>query len=58
VQGDDHNETFQIGIAGTNTVGDLKKAIKKEKEPAFDQVAADTLKLWQVSHHVSTARCY
>jgi hypothetical protein len=57
VQGDDHNETFGIGIAGTNTVGDLKKAIK-EKKPAFDQVAADTLKLWKASRHFAVARCY
>ena len=58
VQGDDHNETFGIGIAGTKTVDDLKKAIRKEKPHAFREVDADTLKLWKVSHHVAAARCY
>jgi hypothetical protein len=34
---------------GTKTVGNLKKAIRKEKEPAFDHVPPDALKLWKVS---------
>jgi hypothetical protein len=30
-------------------VGHLKKAIKKEKQPTFDGIDHNTLKLWKVS---------
>jgi hypothetical protein len=49
VQGDRHDQAFPLKIAGTQTVGDLKEAIKEKMEPAFDHVRANTLKLWQVS---------
>jgi hypothetical protein len=49
VSGDDPDHIFTIEIANTKTVGALKKAIKEEKKPAFDDVAADALVLWKVS---------
>ena len=40
---------FPVKVAKSETVGGLKKAIKKEKEHAFDGVDADCLDLWKVS---------
>src|ERR1700730_12841788 len=56
VDGDDHKHTFPIEITGSKTIGELKKAIKKEKEPAFDHLPADTLTLWKVSIMFSAPR--
>ncbi|KAG0286117.1 hypothetical protein BGZ96_009760 [Linnemannia gamsii] len=36
-------------IIAPNTVDDLKKRIKIEKAPCFDDIAADELTLWSVS---------
>src|SRR5258708_3115374 len=49
VLGDDPSHIFPIEIAESKTVGGLKKAIKEEKKPEFDHVAADSLDLWKVS---------
>jgi len=49
VKGDPLDQAFPLKIAGTETVGALKKAIKEEKKVAFEQVDADALKLWAVS---------
>jgi hypothetical protein len=49
VHGDDPRNIFPVKIASTESVGTLKKAIKEEKKPVFDHVAADALKLWKVS---------
>jgi hypothetical protein len=51
VLGDDISawRVFPVRIAKSETVGGLKKAIKKEKEPEFDDYAADRLDLWKVS---------
>jgi hypothetical protein len=46
---DDPGHVFTIKMPSTETVSILKKEIKKEKEPAFDHVPADTLVLWKVS---------
>jgi hypothetical protein len=40
--------TFPVEIAGKKTVGALRKAIKVEKQPAFDYIPTDTLALWKV----------
>ena len=50
---DGANRIFPVEIAGTKTVGHLKKAIKAEKTPVFDHTPADALDLWQVS-----VRCF
>jgi hypothetical protein len=49
VQGDDLRNAFSVEIASTKNVSALKQRIRKEKEPAFDHVPADTLVLWKVS---------
>jgi hypothetical protein len=49
VLGETHNHIFPVKIAGTESVGALKDAIKEKKRPAFDHVPADTLVLWKVS---------
>ena len=49
VLGEKASRVFPVKIAGTESVGTLKKAIKEEKRPAFDQIPADVLDLWQVS---------
>lgn len=41
---------FLVKVAKSEMVGGLKKAIKKEKEPEFDDYAANHLNLWKVSH--------
>ncbi|KAF9577962.1 hypothetical protein BGW38_006509 [Lunasporangiospora selenospora] len=40
---------FPVKIESTETVGELKKIIKTEKTPEFDDIAADKLTLWSVS---------
>ncbi|KAF9091892.1 hypothetical protein BGX23_004802, partial [Mortierella sp. AD031] len=40
---------FLVEIESTKTIGDLKKPVKTEKAPRFDDVAADELTLWRVS---------
>ena len=49
VSGDNADHIFTIKIANTKNVSALKKAIKAEKQPAFDHVPANTLVLWKVS---------
>ena len=49
VKGDDPNQTFALRIASTQTIGDLKNAIKGKKQSKFRDVGADTLKIWKVS---------
>lgn len=53
VHGKPHSHIFPVKIAGTETVGMLKKAIKDEKKPPFDHVPADTLVLWKVAFPVN-----
>jgi hypothetical protein len=48
VLGESHTHIFPVKIAGTESVGALKDAIKDKKKPAFDHVPADTLILWRV----------
>ena len=41
---------FTIDIPRSKTVDHLKKAIKKEKEPILNHVAADQLEIWKVNN--------
>ncbi|KAG1849202.1 hypothetical protein F4604DRAFT_95669 [Suillus subluteus] len=52
VLGDNPNCIFSVEIVGTETVYDLREAIKEEKKNAFRDVAADTLQLWKVDFPV------
>ena len=52
VSGDDPNHIFTIEIADTKNVSALKKAIKIEKQLAFQHIDADTLILWKASFPV------
>ena len=49
VLGEPHNHIFPVKIAGTESVGALKKTIKVEEQLAFQHVDADALVLWKVS---------
>ncbi|KAF8920977.1 hypothetical protein BGZ58_004167 [Dissophora ornata] len=46
---DGEANAFSVEIESTKTVDALKKLIKDEKAPRFDDVAADELTLWRVS---------
>jgi hypothetical protein len=46
---DGESTSFPVKIESNETIGELKKAIKTEKAPRFDDVAADELTLWRVS---------
>src|SRR6267154_736510 len=49
VLGDVPRRVFPVKIGSAETVGYLKKAIKDEKKPLFDDITADSLDLWKVS---------
>ncbi|ORZ12045.1 hypothetical protein BCR41DRAFT_356395 [Lobosporangium transversale] len=49
VDGESTSNAFSVEIDPTKTVDGLKKHIKAEKTPPFDDVAADELTLWHVS---------
>ncbi|KAG0278825.1 hypothetical protein BGZ97_009677, partial [Linnemannia gamsii] len=49
VDGEPQSNVFSVKATPTDTVDDLKKLIKAEKTPRFDDVAADELTLWRVS---------
>ncbi|KAK5796917.1 hypothetical protein F5H01DRAFT_418729 [Linnemannia elongata] len=51
VDGEATSNAFPVEIESTKTIGHLKKLIKAEKAPRFDDVAADELTLWRVSIH-------
>ncbi|KAF9147746.1 hypothetical protein BGX20_006565, partial [Mortierella sp. AD010] len=40
--------SFPVDILDSETVGDLKNAIKEKKKPKLDNIAADELTLWKV----------
>lgn len=44
VLGDDLSRVFPIKVSQSETVGGLKREIKKEKTPALDGYAADRLR--------------
>ncbi|RUS23554.1 hypothetical protein BC938DRAFT_474961, partial [Jimgerdemannia flammicorona] len=47
--GDPVDRIFPVKVARTETVGELRKLIKKEKDPLFNNIPADELLLWLVS---------
>ena len=49
VFGEKADRIFPVKIAGTESVGTLKKAIKEENSIAFQHVDAVAIDLWQVS---------
>jgi hypothetical protein len=49
ILGCDPRRVFSVEIAKTKTVDVLKKAIKQEKGPVFNDIPADSLDLWKVS---------
>ncbi|KAF9962758.1 hypothetical protein BGZ65_008103 [Modicella reniformis] len=49
VDGEPTSRAFPVKIAAAKTVGQLKEAIRAEKSPEFDDIAADRLTLWKVS---------
>ena len=49
VHGEPIANTFPVKISRHDTIGDLKKLIKEEKAPEFDDVATDKLTLWRVN---------
>jgi hypothetical protein len=48
VDGEATSQAFSVEIDPTKTVDGLKKVIKAEKTPRFDDIAADELTLWCV----------
>jgi len=48
---DDANH-FLVDILLSKTVDHLKKAIKKEKDPILNHIAADQLEIWKVGDSV------
>ncbi|OAQ22442.1 hypothetical protein K457DRAFT_84856 [Linnemannia elongata AG-77] len=48
VNGESTSNTFSVEIDSTKTVDGLKKLIKSEKAPRFDDVAAAELPLWRI----------
>jgi len=49
VDGEPQSNVFSVKPSAAATVDDLKKLIKTEKSPEFDDIAADKLTLWSVS---------
>ncbi|KAF9082880.1 hypothetical protein BGX29_003528, partial [Mortierella sp. GBA35] len=49
VEGLPMSRAFSIKIPLADTVGNLKKLIKVEQTPTFDDITVDQLTLWSVS---------
>ena len=49
VLGDDSTRIFPVEIDRDKNVGGLKEEIKEKKKPAFDDITADSLDVWNVS---------
>ena len=49
IVGLDDANAFPVDILRSKTVGHLKEAIKKKKEPILNHIAADQLEVWKVS---------
>jgi hypothetical protein len=49
VHGEPASKAFSVKVQKNDTVDDLKKLIKREKHPRFEDIAADELNLWAVS---------
>ena len=57
ILGLDDADSFPVDITLSKTVGHLKKAIKKEKEPTLNHIAADQLEVWKVNDHPMQRTC-
>ncbi|KAF9325121.1 hypothetical protein BG006_011376 [Podila minutissima] len=55
VNGEATSNAFSIKIPSTDTVDDLKKLIKADQTPIFDDITANSLTLWRVSLPVISA---
>ncbi|KAF9084469.1 hypothetical protein BGX23_010490 [Mortierella sp. AD031] len=49
VEGLPPSRAFEVEVSATRTVAHLKKLIKTEQTPAFDDITVDQLALWSVS---------
>jgi hypothetical protein len=49
VLSDGPDRVFPVDIDAKKSVGALKKAIKEEMKPAFDDIPVNRLDLWKVS---------
>ncbi|KAF9310445.1 hypothetical protein BG003_008544 [Podila horticola] len=47
--GESASSVFPVNLSPDDSIGNLKKLIKTEKAPEFDDIAADKLTLWRVS---------
>ncbi|KAF9279974.1 hypothetical protein BGZ88_012443 [Linnemannia elongata] len=47
VDGESASSVFPVKLPMDDSIGDLKKLIKTEKAPEFDDIAADKLTLWR-----------
>jgi len=45
------DQIFPVKVGHDEIWGTVKKAIKEEKKIAFNDIDADTLKLWKVRHY-------
>src|ERR1700683_5724200 len=50
ILGHDPLRVFSVEVPSSKTVSYLRKAIKDEKKPVFDEITADSLDLWKVSN--------
>ena len=57
VLGETPQNTFPVEIDAAKSVGSLKKSIKEEKKPAFEDIVANTLTLWRPSIYGRTVTC-
>ncbi len=57
VLSDHPDRVFPVKIAPEESVGALRKAIKEEKRPVFDDIPADRLDLWKVSKQIAHRVC-
>ena len=48
VFGHDNDDVFQVTLDGTQSIADLKEAIKQKVKPTFGDIPAGALTLWKV----------
>ena len=53
VLGETLQNIFTVKINAAENVSTLKKSIKEERKPTFDNIVTNTLTLWRVSIHYS-----
>ncbi|KAF9976083.1 hypothetical protein BGZ65_007980, partial [Modicella reniformis] len=55
VDGESTSRALSVKVPSSDTVGGLKNLIKAQMSPVFDDLTANELKLWRVSHPVIAA---